>query len=139
MNLIAVVMAAPDHKIRFSEAQSLLDYGFANCSIYEDNCEEMSFAPLSVSAGMPSEISVAPAESFSHTFTSEYDVTKIRKEIVYKEVTAPVKKGDEVGSVFYYYNEKELGSIPLVAKQDVKKANYGDYIIIALKRLFLAG
>lgn len=37
MDLIAVVMAAPDHKKRFSEAQSLLDYGFANCSVYKDS------------------------------------------------------------------------------------------------------
>ena len=31
ISLTAVVMAAPDHKIRFAQAASLLDYGFANC------------------------------------------------------------------------------------------------------------
>ena len=36
VSLTAVVMAAPDPKIRFSQAASLLDYGFANCTGFED-------------------------------------------------------------------------------------------------------
>lgn len=137
MNLIAVVMAAPDHKVRFSEAQSLLDYGFANCSVYEDHFEEMQFLPLPVAGGIPSEIAVYPKQSFSHTFTSEYDVSGIKKQIVYKDVTAPVKEGDEVGTLVYYYKDKELGGVPLLARQDSEKARYTDFLILALKRLFL--
>lgn len=136
MNLIAVVMAAPDHKVRFSEAQSLLDYGFANCSVYEDHFEDMSFEPLSVLGGIPSEIAVYPQQSFSHTFTSEYDTGKIKKQVVHKEVTAPVKEGDEVGSLVYFYDGKELGSVPLLARQESSKASYADYFILAVKKLF---
>lgn len=136
MNLIAVVMAAPDHKVRFSEAQSLLDYGFANCSVYEDHFEDMSFEPLSVPGGIPSEIAVYPQQSFSHTFTSEYDTGKIKKQVVHKEVTAPVKEGDEVGSLVYFYDGKELGSVPLLARQESSKASYADYFILAVKKLF---
>ena len=36
IDLIAVIMAAPDYKARFSEAVRLLDYGYANCSLYRD-------------------------------------------------------------------------------------------------------
>lgn len=136
MNLIAVVMAAPDHKVRFSEAQSLLDYGFANCSVYEDHFEDMSFEPLSVPGGIPSEIAVYPQQSFSHTFTSEYDTGKIKKQVVHKEVTAPVKEGDEVGSLVYFYDGKELGSVPLLARQESSKASYADYFILAVKKIF---
>ena len=139
MNLIAVIMAAPDHKVRFSEAQTLLDYGFANCSIYEDHYEEMNFAPLPVKGGMPAQIAVYPKEGFSHTFTSEYDTAKIKKQIIYKDVTAPVKKGDEVGTLLYFYDGKELGGVPLLARQDVEKAGYTDFLILSLKRLFKVG
>lgn len=139
MNLIAVVMAAPDHKIRFSEAQTLLDYGFANCSIYEDHFEDMNFESLSVPGGIPSEIAVYPKEGFSHTFTSEYDTSKIKKQVVFKDVKAPVKEGDEVGSLVYFYDGKELGSVPLLARQDAEKAAYIDYFFLAVKKLFKAG
>ena len=36
MHLIGVVMAAPDFKTRFADAQTLLNHGYANCKLYED-------------------------------------------------------------------------------------------------------
>lgn len=136
MNLIAVVMAAPDHKVRFTEAQRLLDYGFANCSIYEDDFSRMQFTPLAVKGGIPSTVDVYPKEKFSHTFTSEIDKDKIKKNVVFKDVSAPVKKGAEVGSLNYSYDGKEIGSVPLLAMQEIKKAGYTDYLLQALKELF---
>ena len=96
----------------------------------------MSFEPLSVPGGIPSEIAVYPQQSFSHTFTSEYDTGKIKKQVVHKEVTAPVKEGDEVGSLVYFYDGKELGSVPLLARQESSKASYADYFILAVKKIF---
>ena len=40
IDLIAVVMGAPDFKIRFSEARSLLEYGFAITKLYVDENNE---------------------------------------------------------------------------------------------------
>lgn len=137
LSLIAVVMAAPDHKVRFSEAQTLLDYGFANCTIYEDDYSGMTFEPLAVKNGIPSKVAVYPKEKFAHTFTSQLDTSKISKKVIYKEVTAPIKKGDEVGTIIYSYDGKEIGSVPLLSKQDVKKAGYVDMVITAVKKLFL--
>ena len=36
ITLIAVVMAAPDYKVRFKDAASMLNYGFSKCSLYID-------------------------------------------------------------------------------------------------------
>lgn len=138
MNLIAVIMAAPDHKVRFSEAQKLLDYGFANCSVYEDDYSGMNFEPLTVKGGIPDKIDVYPKGKFSHTFTSEYNPAKIEKKIVLKEVAAPVKKGTVVGEIQYTYNGKNLGTMPLLTMQDAKKAGYTDYLLISLRKFFLS-
>ena len=35
VRLIAAIMAAPDFKARFADAQTLLNYGYANCKLYE--------------------------------------------------------------------------------------------------------
>ena len=137
MNLIAVVMAAPDHKVRFSEAQSLLDYGFANCSIYQDDFSNINFNSMPEASGIPSEIAVYPKGKFNHTFTSEYDENKIEKKISYTKTCAPIKKGDEVGYITYSYNGKEIGSVPLLAMQDSKEASYTDLFMTAVKRLFM--
>ena len=36
VRLIAVIMAAPDYKARFSDARNLLNFGYAVCRLYED-------------------------------------------------------------------------------------------------------
>lgn len=136
MNLIAVVMAAPDHKVRFSEAQKLLDYGFANCSVYEDDFSGMHFEPLTIKGGIPTKIEIYPKGKFSHTFTSQFDESKIKKKILYNELTAPIKKGDVVGEIQYSYQGKDLGTIPLLAIQDSQKAGYVDYLMISIRKFF---
>ena len=139
LNLIAVIMAAPDHKVRFSEAQALLDYGFANCSLYQDDYSGMKFDSPSVRGGIPEKLTVYPKKSFSHTFTAAYDKNKIKKKITYQELKAPIKKGTAVGFITYSYQGKTLGKVPLLAMQDIKKAGYTDYLLMALDRLLMAG
>lgn len=136
-NLIAVVMAAPDHKIRFYEAQALLDYGFANCSLYEDDYHDITFPSLTVRKGMPSQITIYPKRKFTHTFTVEYDAKKIQKKITTATLSAPVKSGQEVGKLIYYYNKKEIGYVPLLACEKAKKAGYTDLLLIAFQKLFM--
>ena len=139
LNLIAVIMAAPDHKVRFSEAQALLDYGFANCSLYQDDYSGMKFNSPSVRGGIPEKLTVYPKKSFSHTFTAAYDKNKIKKKITYQELKAPIKKGTAVGFITYSYQGKTLGKVPLLAMQNIKKAGYTDYLLMALDRLLMAG
>ena len=69
-------MGAPDHKVRFSEAASLLDYGFANCHLYECNYESISFDEVTVAGGTPGKIQQYPAKKFRYVFTEPYDEGK---------------------------------------------------------------
>ena len=50
VRLIAVVMAAPDFKARFSDAVTLLNYGYANCRLYEDR-EGLPLPQMAVTGG----------------------------------------------------------------------------------------
>ncbi|MFQ7248714.1 MAG: D-alanyl-D-alanine carboxypeptidase family protein, partial [Ruminococcus sp.] len=52
--LLAVVMGAPDPKVRFKDAAALLDYGFGNCALYTDENKD-SLKPVSVSRGAKKE------------------------------------------------------------------------------------
>ncbi len=130
MDLIAVVMAAPDHKMRFSEASALLDYGFAKCSFYTDNHEKQKFKPVPVLGGVKREITPVPETPFHYTFTTDTDKTKITSKITYQEKNkAPIKKGALLGKITYYYQNKEIGFINLIAGEDIKKAAYSDLLV----------
>ena len=50
VRLIAAIMAAPDFKARFGDAQSLLNYGYASCKLYEDK-EHLPLPHMPVTGG----------------------------------------------------------------------------------------
>src|SRR5699024_646887 len=58
VKLIAVVMGCPDSKARVRDASKLLDYGFANCVIYEDTKSIESLPDVMVSQGMEKKVKI---------------------------------------------------------------------------------
>ena len=58
----------------------------------------------------------------------------IQKEIsVPEHVTAPVKKGDKIGEAVYRMGSEKIGSVDIIASEDIPKAGFSDYI----KEIFL--
>ena len=98
VELIAVIMAAPDSKTRFSDAVTLLNYGYSVCDIYHDT--EMPQLPnLSVSGGQCDTLSLSYAKEFSTLFLEPVDTASIEKQLTLPEtVTAPVNEGDVIGT-----------------------------------------
>ena len=132
IDLIAVVMGAPDFKIRFAEAKNLLEYGFAMTKIYVDENKD-TLETVKVAGGKLSEVTLVPEGEFRYLDTSGADFGQIEKTYEYKEgLTAPVNKGEEAGRIRYVLDGKEIGSIAMVTTQDVAKASYLDY----LQRIF---
>ncbi|MDO5293643.1 MAG: D-alanyl-D-alanine carboxypeptidase family protein [bacterium] len=138
MDLIAVVMSAPEPKTRFAEAASLLDYGFANCSLYTDDHKDLVLEPIQVKGGSEDSVTGVPKSSFSYVCLNGKEPTAIQKEVLVRDdVTAPLKKGDEIGTIIYRYGEEEIGRVPIVASQDVREERYRDCFIKVVKRYFL--
>lgn len=137
MDLIAVVMAAPDTKTRFAEATKLLNYGFANCSIYKDTGEGLVFPNVFVKKGDIDEVPTKVNGTFSYLCTNGMNPADITKDIkVMPECIAPIKENDVVGQITYYYNGNEIGTLPLVASSPVGKAGYVDYFMKLIFKYF---
>lgn len=137
MDLIAVIMAAPDHKKRFSEAQALLDYGFSNCHLYRDTDITQALKPVPVKGGKEAQVLPVPKSTFSYLLKSDDTAAAPTRKISYFDAQkAPLKKGAPVGSVDYYDNNKKIGSVALVASKDVPAAGFTDYLFALTKKLF---
>lgn len=92
MEMIAVIMAAKDSKARFSDAMTLLNYGFAKCMKYIDEGLE-AIAPAEVEKGMETEVPVKQKKRFQYIDTVGADLTQIEKKPeMKKKLEAPVKK-----------------------------------------------
>ena len=136
MDLIAVIMAAPDHKKRFSEAQALLDYGFANCHIYRDTDIAQALKPVPVQGGKEDQVVPVPKSTFSYLLKNEDSSAAPTRKISYFDAQkAPLKKGAPVGSVDYYEKDKKIGSVVLAASKDIPAAGFTDYLLALTKKL----
>lgn len=137
MELIAVIMAAPDYKVRFTDATTLLNYGFSQCRIYTDENKD-ALSDITVSKGVDTTAGVHYKSPFQYLSTSGADLSSISKKIELPEtVTAPVKAGDIAGKAVYYLNEKEIGSIDILFDENVDAATFKDYFSKTLKYYML--
>ena len=128
IDLIAVVMGAPDYKTRFGDAQTLLTYGFSVCDIYIDENQD-SLPPLPVEGGITEEVKIAYQGEFRYLDTAGSDLSVVEKTLKLPEkVDAPVEKGAEAGRAVYSLNGQEIGSVPVLYAEDVEKARYTDYL-----------
>lgn len=138
MDLIAVIMAAPETKVRFSEASKLLNYGYANCSIFADDNKDLAVTPIPVRKGIADGLNYRVNDTFSYLCLKETNPADITKEIRLDEsVTAPVTENDKVGEITYLIKGKKIGTVDIVAAENIKKAGYMDYFKRALDKLFL--
>ena len=135
MTLLAVVMGAPDAKVRFKDAAALLDYGFGKCNLYMDE-NRKNPDPVPIKGGVKAEVSCRYTGEFRYLDIEGKNLSQIEKKIVYmKNLQAPVKKGDIVGEAQYLLDGKVIGKTDIVAAKSVKKAGLWDYIKHIRKRM----
>ncbi|MCI8993594.1 MAG: D-alanyl-D-alanine carboxypeptidase [Eubacterium sp.] len=127
LNLIAVIMAAPDYKVRFADAVTLLEYGFANFYLYEDT-DRQTLPDLPVTKGVSKTVRLEYKGTFKTLLESSQPENSITVTPELPEsVSAPIKKGDTAGYLHYYCNDTELGKIPIVYGESVEKARLRDH------------
>lgn len=132
LNIIAVVLGAESTTDRFTDATTLLNYGFANYSCVTPKEPEESVSEVNVTKGMESSVLVKC--DISGKFLMEKGAEEsITSEIkVKEEVEAPVKQGQELGRIVYKSNDVVLGEYPIVAVSDVEQINFRGVFSILL-------
>ena len=124
MQLIAVIMAAPDNKARFSEAIKLLDYGYANYAVVKGAAKD----------DVVGEIPVAKGEHETVVLKIGADITALMKKggsepiITYEipeSISAPVEENQKVGEAVYTIDGKETARADIVSAEAVERAGLG--------------
>lgn len=137
IDMIAVIMGAPDPKERFKDAQTLLAYGFNISAIYVDpNTDPLP--GLKVEKGVAEQVPLVYAGEFRYLDTGGKDLGKVEKVMELPEsVQAPVEQGMQAGLARYMLDGVELGSVPLLYGETVAKARYRDYLHKIFKEFLL--
>lgn len=134
MGLIAVVMAAPDYKVRFREVMQLLDYGFANYAIEKGREKGYAMGEVPVEKGMTDTVEAVVAEEISVLVPKGKEAQWETKTELLPAVSAPVEAGTKVGELVYLRDGEEVGRVELTAGENVEKAN-----VDTMLRRMLAG
>ena len=136
MHLIAVVMAAPDFKVRFQETMKLLDYGFANYSTEKGLPTGEKMAEISVTKGMADTVDGIVKEEISFLLKKDGGKEWETKTEVLPRIDAPVQEGEKLGEVIYLINGEEVGRTDLIASENVEKTDLSTMLERMLKRWF---
>ena len=122
LHLIAVIMGAETRDTRNEAAKQLLDYGFANYSLYSNPGGEAGTASV-IGGVKDSCLGIYP----SYTRLTQKGKSKsIQTEFLIDErIPAPIRKGDRIGTVRYLSDGELLHEEGIVASENVEKITFG--------------
>lgn len=123
LSLIAVIMKAPSTKVRFEEAQKLLDYGFSNYSYIPFAKKDSTLTSLPVTKGISSSINVVFAEDSGSLLAKGMDKNIEQVVSLPEAVEAPVEADQIIGEVKYVLDGETLGITSIIADRSVKRIN----------------
>ncbi|MBQ6796378.1 MAG: D-alanyl-D-alanine carboxypeptidase [Clostridia bacterium] len=135
MELIAVVMGAPNSKTRFSCAQKLLDYGFAGYELADLSQMDIKTKPIPVLSGMEKSVGTQLVMEGSVLVPKGRAGDIVTQVNIAKDVCAPVEQGQTVGTISVYLDGKLLGEFNITTTHSVGKITFGRIFYIMLEEL----
>jgi D-alanyl-D-alanine carboxypeptidase (penicillin-binding protein 5/6) len=124
MRLISVVLGTDSAKSRASETRSLLNYGFRYFETAELLPAEREMEKPEVWMGLADYLSVGVIESVTLTLPRG-ERRNVKQVISLNEpLSAPIKRGDEVGRVSLTLDGEQIYEGPVLALQDVEQAGF---------------
>ena len=136
MELIAVVMACETSQKRTADCKALLDYGFANYSVVRPGLKEGR--TVAVHLGKQDSVPVELVERREILVDKAKRTSLSARVELAQVVPAPVEKGQRVGTIIVYSDQRMLIQLPLVAAENVAKLTFGDVFGLVLRRICMA-
>lgn len=137
--LISVMAGLKSNKERSEEAEKLMSWGFREFSNYTLFKKNQVIAEIPVWLGSENNINLVVDHDVRRTLKKS-SVNKVKMTAVYdKPVTAPIKKGDRLGTIKVDIPGQRNFEIPLTADRDVEKLGFFGRIVSNLHYLLFGG
>ena len=136
LSLIAVIMKAPSTKVRFAEAQKLLDYGFNNYEYKELAKKGDTLKTVSVTKGVK-ETAELVIESDCGLLIKKGQDKQIEQQVkVEDNLQAPIKENQKVGEIVYMLSGKKIARTNVIANCSVDKKTFSNILSYIYKNWF---
>ena len=134
MHLIAVIMGAPTSDVRNAEAAKLLDWGFANYSLYEYEASEQGRISL---LGSKTDSVTCRTDGIS-ILVPKGTASKVSVRVELPEyINAPISEGDAVGKLIFSLDGEQLGDALIVSSDSANRITFRELLFLMLQRFIL--
>ncbi|NLS40206.1 D-alanyl-D-alanine carboxypeptidase [Bacillus subtilis] len=125
MRAIAVVFGASTPKERNAQVTKMLDFAFSQYETHPLYKRNETVAKIKVKKGKQKLIELTTSEPISILTKKGEDMNNVKKEIKMKDnISAPIQKGQELGTLVLKKDGEVLAESPVAAKEDMKKAGF---------------
>lgn len=136
LGLIAVVMGSKTSQERFAGCKAMLDYGFANYTLITPQLPADNIIPVKL--GIQESVNAVPAQD-TKFLLDKSQKDQVNTQVVLDEsVTAPVSKGQKLGTLTIRAGEQVLAQVPMVAAEAVPRLTWWELFLQVLQRIAMS-
>jgi D-alanyl-D-alanine carboxypeptidase (penicillin-binding protein 5/6) len=136
MRLISVMLGASSEKTRADYSQQLLEYGFRFFETHKLYASNSVLAEARVWKGVTDKVPAGTIDGLYVTIQKgHYDKLKGMMEL-YKDIDAPVQRGDSLGKAIIKDGDIIVAELPLVALSPVDAGGLWSSVTDSIKKLF---
>ena len=137
MELIAVVLHCGSSADRFESAKALLNYGFANYALISCDVPQ-ALGTVQVRLG-EQRLFTPVLQGSAPILVNKSELAQVEKRVTMEqELTAPVEKGQQLGSLTITVGDRTLAEIPIVSPDAIPKLTLWQLTRTLLQRLCMA-
>ena len=133
MRIIAVVMGEETSKIRNQEVSEMLDYAFAQYKVINMLKNKNTIGEYRVENGKDEYVLIVPKEEATMVKKKSDKDETLTYDIKIKSLKAPLKVGDDVGTLTIKENGQKVKTVKLTVAKDVDRSNFGNLFLRNVK------
>ncbi len=123
-HLIAVTLCAETSPIRFKDATSLLNYGFANYESVKICEANEKITTINFEKGEKENVDLVAKDNLSLLIKKGENKDFTKKVEINEDIKLPIKKNTELGTVKVYRGKELVGETKVINSEDINKASY---------------
>ena len=124
MELVAVVLGSENSTERFEDAKKMLNWGFANYTVYQPTVDMSLITNVSVLYGEENTITPVIKEA-SPILIKKGAEEKITQRVdICIDVEAPVEKGQKLGTVYFESDGETIGSCSIISEKGIERRSW---------------
>ena len=121
MELVAVVLGSDNSSERFEDAKKMLNWGFANYSIYRPKIDNTLITDVSVLYGVEETIRPKVGTPLPILIEKGMEEKIIQKVDVCVDVEAPVEKNQTLGKVYFEIDGEKIGECDILSEKRIER------------------